>query len=146
LAPVSVGLPKGGHLKSKADLIHRALRSLGALPQGQSPAAEEYQSISDLLDALVAELEARDIIYLQDITTFGLEDKYFMPLANILAWRAAPEFGAANDATLAALATQGQEYLNEMDRLDVHWNGTHQRTMRSDYPIGCSIVSNSTIF
>jgi hypothetical protein len=133
-------------LKTRADLIHRALRNLGALPQGQSPSAEEYQSISDLVDALIAELEARDIIYIQDIDTYGLEDKYFMPLANILAWRAAPEFGAANDQTLAGLALQGQTYLEEMDRIDVHWNGTHWRTMSSDYPIGCSIVSNSTIF
>jgi hypothetical protein len=131
--------------KTRTDLIHRALRNLGALPQGQSPAAEDYASISELVDALIAELEARDIIYIRDIDTFGLEDKYFMPLANILAWRAAPEFGAAADQHLAALATQGQMYLEEMDRIDVHWDGKHWRTMKSDYPLGYGIVSNSTI-
>ena len=77
-------------MKTGTELIHRALRNLGALPQGQSPAAEDYQSISDLADALVAELEARDIIYIQDLDN-GLEDHLFMPLAHILAWRAAPE-------------------------------------------------------
>jgi hypothetical protein len=132
--------------KTRTDLVHRALRNLGALPQGQSPAAEDYASISDLVDALIAELEARDIIYIQNIDTYGLEDKYFMPLANILAWRAAPEFGAANDQALAALATQGQAYLEEMDRIDVHWNGRHRHTMKSDYPLGLSIVNNSTAF
>jgi hypothetical protein len=69
-----------------------------------------------------------------------------MPLANILAWRAAPEFGAANDTMLAGLATQGQEYLEEMDRIDVKWDGLHERTMKSDYPIGCGIVNASTLF
>jgi hypothetical protein len=133
-------------MKTKQELIHRALRNLGALPQGQSPAAEEYQSISDLVDALIAELEARDIVDIQNIDTHGLDDKYFMPLANILAWRAAPEFGSANDQALAALAMQGEVYLKEIDRLDVKWNGKHWRTMRSDYPTGCSIVNNSTIF
>jgi hypothetical protein len=131
-------------MKSKVDLIHRALRNLGALPMGQSPSAEEFESISDLVDALIAELEARDVLYIRDIDTYGLEDKYFMPLANILAWRAAPEFGAGNDPALAALAVQGQEYLNEMDRIDVHWDGRHWRTMASDYPLGHGIVSNST--
>jgi hypothetical protein len=133
-------------MKSKTDLITRALRNLGALPQGQSPSAEEFASISDLVDALVAELEARDIIYIRDIDTYGLEDKYFMPLANILAWRAAPEFGAANDQALAALATQGDMYLKEMDRLDVKWNGEHWRTMKSDYPtVGYTITNYSTL-
>jgi hypothetical protein len=130
-------------MKTRADLIHRALRNLGALPQGQSPAAEDYASLSDLVDALIAELEARNIISLSNIDVGGVEDKYFMPLANILAWRAAPEFGASDNPILAGLAEQGQEYLNEMDRLDVNY--LHERTMWSDYPLGYGIVSNSTI-
>jgi hypothetical protein len=77
---------------------------------------------------------------------YGIDDKYFQQVAHILAWRAAPEFGAAGDNTLAALATQAQMFLEETDRKEVHWNGKHWRTMRSDYPIGCSIVNNSTIF
>lgn len=129
-------------MKTKTELIHRTLRNLGALPQGQSPAAEEYASISDLVDALIAELEARDVIYIKDIDTYGLEDKYFMPLANILAFRAAPEFGSAGDIGLANQAAMGEAYLNDLDRIDVHWNGRHWRTMRTDYPIAGFTVTN----
>ena len=101
-------------MATKTDLIHRALRNLGALPQGQSPSAEESQSLSDLIDGMLAELEARDVVDITDIDTFGLEDKYLQPLGHILAWRAAPEFGSANDTTLAALATQAEIHLRHM--------------------------------
>ena len=61
---------------------------------------------------MLAELEARDIVYIKNIDTF--EDKYVSPLGHILAWRAAPEFGAAADQALAALSQQAEEHLNEM--------------------------------
>jgi hypothetical protein len=102
-------------MATKTDLIHRALRNLGALPMGQSPSAEESQSLSDLIAGLLAELEARDIVYIRDIDTYGLEDKYLQPIGHILAWRAAPEFGAASDTALAALATQAEIHLRNME-------------------------------
>lgn len=64
---------------------------------------------------MLAELEARDVLYIKDIDTFGLEDKYLQPLGHILAWRAAPEFGAASDAALATLATQAEIHLRNME-------------------------------
>jgi hypothetical protein len=82
---------------------------------GQSPSAEESQSLSDLIDGLLAEMEARDVVYIRDIDTYGLEDKYLQPLGHILAWRAAPEFGAASDVGLAALATQAEIHLRNME-------------------------------
>ena len=115
-------------------MIYRALRNLGALPQGQAPDNDTYAAVGDLVDGVLAELEARDVIYIPDIDTYGMEDKYLQPLGHILAWRAAPEFGAASDQALAALATQAEIQLKEMDRRDVHWNGKHWRTMQSDFP------------
>ena len=120
-------------MKDRQDLIYRALRNLGALPQGQAPSAEEYQSVSDLLDSVIAELEARDVIYIADID--HLEDEFFLPLGHILAWKAAPEFGSASDQALAALATQAEQHLKEMDNKDVRYR--HLRTMRTDYPTIC---------
>jgi hypothetical protein len=117
-------------MKTRTDLIHRALRNLGALPQGASPSAEEYQSISDIVDSVIAELEARDIIYIADADF--IEDEHFLPLGHILAWKAAPEFGSASDQALAALATQAELHLKEMDNKDIRY--LHTRTMRSDYP------------
>ena len=110
-----------------------ALTNLGALPQGASPAAEEYESVSDLVDALIAELNARDIIYIANVDQ--LEDQFLVPLGHMLAWRAAPEFGAASDQALAALATQAELNLKEMDNKEVRY--LHTRTMRTDYPTIC---------
>ena len=100
---------------TRQDLIYRALRNLGALPQGQAADADTYTAVNDLIDGMLAELEARDILYVKDIDTYDLEDKYLQPLGHILAWRAAPEFGAANDQALAALATQAEMHLRDME-------------------------------
>ena len=48
--------------QDRTALIHRALRNLGVLPQGQSPSAEEYQSIDDLIDPMIANLVERNIM------------------------------------------------------------------------------------
>lgn len=100
---------------TRQDLIERALRNLGALPQGQSPDAETQASMTALIDGMLDELEARDVLYLKDIDLFDMDDKYLQPLGHILAWRAAPEFGAASDQALAALATQAELHLRNME-------------------------------
>ena len=100
-------------MATRTDLIYRALRNLGALPQGQSPSAEEYQSMSDLIDSMITELEKRDVVYVADVD--NLEDHFLHPLGHILAWRAAPEFGSQNDQGLAALATQAELFLKQME-------------------------------
>ncbi len=94
-------------------LIHRALRNLGVLPQGQSPNAEEYQSVSDLVDGLIASLSAREVVHITDVDT--LDDAYLIPLGHCLAWSAASEFGAGADQALAALAQQGEMQLKKME-------------------------------
>jgi hypothetical protein len=65
------------------------------------------------VDWTLAELEARDVVYVADYD--NIEDKFVQPLAHILAWRAAPEFGSANDQALAALATQAEIHLKNME-------------------------------
>jgi hypothetical protein len=94
-------------------LIYRALRNLGALPQGQAPSAEDYQSLTDLVDSMLVELEARDVVYIADVE--NLDDKFLQPLGHILAWRAAPEFGAGSDQALAALSVQAEMHLKQME-------------------------------
>jgi hypothetical protein len=127
-------------MADRQDLIYRALRNLGALPAGQAPAAEEYQSMSDLVDSVLAELEAKDIIYIASAD--AIEDEHFLSLGHILAWKAAPEFGAGSDQALAALAVVAEQDLKTMDNKDVRER--HLRTMWTDYPIGASVVSLSS--
>jgi hypothetical protein len=89
---------------------------------------------------MIIELEKRDIIYIKDVA--HLEDHFLQPLGHILAWRAAPEFGAANDTALAALAQQAELDLKEMDNKSIRY--LHTRRMRSDYPLIRTAISLST--
>jgi hypothetical protein len=127
-------------MADRQDLIYRALRNLGALPQGQAPAAEDYASMSDLVDSVLAELEAKDIIFIASAD--AIEDEHFLSLGHILAWKAAPEFGSGADTSLYTMAVQAELDLKTMDNKDVRER--HLRTMRTDYPIGCSVVSLSS--
>jgi hypothetical protein len=102
-------------MATRTELIYRALRNLGALPQGQSADADTVTAVGAVLDGMLDELEARDVVYIPDIDTYGIEDKYLQPLGHILAWRAAPEFGSAGDPALAALATQAELHLRIME-------------------------------
>jgi hypothetical protein len=129
-------------MADRQDLIYRALRNLGALPQGQAPAAEDYASMSALVDSVLAELEAKDIIWIASAD--AIEDEHFLSLGHILAWKAAPEFGVGSDQALAALAVDAEQKLAEMDRLVIKHNGVHARVMWNDFPTGRGIVDPST--
>jgi hypothetical protein len=127
--------------KTRTDLIHRALRNLGVLPQGQSPSAQEYDSVSDLVDPMVEELFNRNIAKINSVD--DLEEEFFIPLGHILAWYAAPEFGSASDPALAALSEQAEVHLKYMyDAL--YREQPHE--MRTDYPITrtCRTTGNFT--
>jgi hypothetical protein len=99
--------------KTRTDLIHRTLRNLGALPQGQSPSAEEYQSVSDLIDSTLAELKARQVC-LVDIDADYIEEEFFQPLGRIMAAVAAPEFGQEANQALWALKERAELDLKKM--------------------------------
>jgi hypothetical protein len=86
---------------------------LGALPQGSAPDADTYQALSDLVDSMLTELEARDVVYVADVD--ALDDKFLQPLGHMLAWRAAPEFGAGSDQALAALSVQAEMHLKQIE-------------------------------
>ena len=100
-------------MKNRTDLITRALRNLGALPQGQSPNVEEQQSLSDLIDAMIADLAAREITLLT-IDPDAFDDQYLIPLGLTLAWAAASEFGQDGNQNLLGLAVQAELKLKKM--------------------------------
>jgi hypothetical protein len=100
-------------VKSRTDLIHRTLRNLGVLPQGQSPSAEESQSISDLIDSTIDELKVRQVT-LVDINADYIEEEFFLPLGRIMAAVAAPEFGQDQNQALWALKERAELDLKKM--------------------------------
>ena len=98
--------------QDRTALIHRGLRNLGVLPQGQSPSAEEYQSIDDLIDPMVENLRNRNIAKIGDVD--HLEDEFFLPLGHILAAVAAPEFGQEQNQAIWALKERAEINLKYM--------------------------------
>jgi hypothetical protein len=118
--------------QNRTALIHRALRNLGCLPQGQSPSAEEYQSISDLIDVTLANLTARNIA--KNVDPEYIEDEFFLPLGYIVAAAAAPEFGQEQNQAIWALKERAEIDLKYMyDNL----YREQPRTMRTDYYPTC---------
>jgi hypothetical protein len=118
--------------QDRTALIHRALRNLGVLPQGQSPSAEEYQSISDLIDVTVENLRERRIAKIDNLD--HIEDAFFLPLAHIVAAAAAPEFGQEQNQAIWALKERAESDLKYMyDNL----YREQPRTMRTDYYPRC---------
>ncbi len=83
------------------------------LPQGQSPSAEESQSIDDLIDPTIEELRVRQVC-LTDIDPDNIEDEFFLPLARIMAAQAAPEFGQDQNQAIWALKERAELDLKKM--------------------------------
>jgi hypothetical protein len=100
-------------VKDRTDLIHRTLRNLGVLPQGQSPSAEESQSIDDLIDPTLAELKTRQVC-LVDIDSNYIDEEFFLPLGRIMAAAAAPEFGQDQNQAIWALKERAELDLKKM--------------------------------
>jgi len=79
-------------VKTRSQLIHRALSSIGALEPGEAPSPEDYSTMDGLVDPLIAQLSADEIIYIDDDN--AIDVAFFIPLANLLANMAGPDFGS----------------------------------------------------
>ena len=79
-------------VKTRDQLITRALKSLAIIEAGEAPAAEDYATVDDMVDPLIAQLEADEIIYIQD--SDAIELQYYEPLARLLANACGPDFGS----------------------------------------------------
>lgn len=77
--------------RTRNDLVNEALANLGILAAGQTAAAEDFEAVDGKVDALVAWLEAVDIIDIDDID--AIPPEWFGPLAVLLADEAALMFG-----------------------------------------------------
>jgi hypothetical protein len=117
-------------MKTRAELVHRALKNLGALPQGQTPSAEEYDSINDLVTSVIAKLKALEIITIRDPN--NIEEAVFLDLGHVLAEAARSEFGnlgTADAQELAALAEAAKLNLRDISAYPQTF-----ATLRISYP------------
>jgi hypothetical protein len=89
--------------KTADELGTRALNVLGVLANGQPVPAEDLAKATGLIPALIAQLQAEDVIYI--VSEDDIPDEVFLPLARRLALEVAGEFGltaASDDAIWSA--------------------------------------------
>ena len=98
--------------KDRQELVYKALRNLGVLPQGQAPGDEEYNQVNDLVDPMIEDLIYREIVFIENVE--AIEDRYFLSLAHVLAGFAQSEFGMQNDPALTARAIKGEQDLQRI--------------------------------
>lgn len=102
-------------MKTRQDLIYRALKNLGVLPSGQDPSDEERNSVAELIDPMVEDLIARDVYFLRDAD--AVPDEAFMHLGHVLASCAAAEFGMQNDQAIAARGLKAEMDLERIQSM-----------------------------
>lgn len=78
--------------KTRSQLKERAAKDLGIIEPGETLSAEDDETFDDLIDPLIGQLAADQIIYIQD--TDAIEVEFFLPLARLLANIAGPDFGS----------------------------------------------------
>lgn len=134
--------------KTRVELIDRVLYNLGVLVDGQSPSTEMRAKVDRILDPHVASLTNREVTYITDTgapeppSGGEFDQALFLALADSLAFRAAPEFNLAGDASLKALALLAEDELRVL--------GRPQRTRRMLVPdkalrgSGFRVVGNFT--
>lgn len=102
--------------KTRSQLRERAAKDLGIIEPGETLSTEDSDTFDGLIDPLVAQLSADQIVYIQD--TEAIEVEFFLPLARLLANLAGPDFGspineqakATDEATLRRLASTRPSY------------------------------------
>lgn len=86
-------------VKTRAQLVERAGVNLGLVQPGEALSSEDFDTLDDLVDPVLAQLAAENIYYVGNSDEIDLE--IFLPLASILANHAGPSFGSPiNDAAL----------------------------------------------
>lgn len=102
--------------KTRAQLIERAAASIGVKEPGEALSSEDYDTFDDLVDPLISQLSADGVAYIENDEE--IPNEYFVPLANLLANMAGPDFGSPvndqakerDEATLRRLASTKPTY------------------------------------
>jgi hypothetical protein len=107
--------------KTRRQLIDQALYNLHVLEIGQSPSSEDVAKVDNLVDATIAELNGKEIIYIDDVGDAGpsggaIDPAVFLALADYLAWKAGPSFALASDPALTTLAKLAESTLETIAR------------------------------
>jgi hypothetical protein len=103
-------------------LIDAVLDNLGVLVFGQAPTDEMVSRVDGLVDPVLAELAALEIVYVGDAGTPGppaggeIDDAIFPSLSDYVAFAVAAPFGLGADPALKVLSDQAEETLRRIGR------------------------------
>lgn len=99
-------------MKTRQDLVIRALQKLKVLAAGQAPSAEDAKVVDDEIVPVLSELARRNIYPFGDPDQ--IEEEAFVHLADILANSVAADFGAEqSDAVRRAAENRLREVFSE---------------------------------
>ena len=102
--------------KPRSQLKERAAKDLGIIEPGETLSAEDDETFDGLVDPLIAQLSADNIVFIDD--SEAIDVAVFLPLARLLANIAGPDFGspineeakAMDERTLRRLASTRPTY------------------------------------
>lgn len=80
-----------GQWRTTVDLVTEVLANLGVLSAGQPTDVEDYNYVSEKLDAIFRLLAGLEVVYIADAN--NIPGLYFSPLADIVASECATKFG-----------------------------------------------------
>lgn len=98
-------------MKSREQLVNRALRKLGVLAAGQAAEAEDYSAVDDTVESVMSDLASRNIWQWGDPDQ--IDEDAFEHLADLLANSNAKDFGAQPDETARLLAESRLRQLSQ---------------------------------
>lgn len=97
-------------MKTREQLVNRALQKLGALAAGQTASAEDFETVNNEIEPIMSDLAVRSIYYWGDPDQ--IDDSSFIHLADIVANSVARDYGAAQDDNVRRAAEQRLRELN----------------------------------
>lgn len=108
-------------VKTRLDLINRALTEIGKLESGQTASAEDVATVDELVDPMIEDLSARQVIHVADAGDPGptggqIEAAPFLHLARLLGELIAPGFGRSSDAGAMEFAERRLRTLSRVGR------------------------------
>lgn len=100
--------------RTRDELVTETLRVLKVLAAGQSPSAEDHETVESKVDGVLAELSSRRVIYIADGD--AIPSAAFLSLAEVLAGRCTTEFGLTGTelAEVERKSAMGEARLSEM--------------------------------
>jgi hypothetical protein len=106
-----------GSTHTTDELITRTFKKLMVLGDGDSATAEEHDNLLAIVSPTIASLSQRGIVNIANIN--AIENQYFEPLGDVLAWAYAADRGKAGDQGLQVRAQKAEADLRVMTLIGV---------------------------